>query len=682
LVTDPRGLQLDWHRLTYQQLVDLLDDNRFAVRERATEQLRRSGAAAIDLLSSVFESATSADHATTNGRGSQGSSLRKRLGAVWTLCRMDQIEARTATRIALNDTSSDVRQAAVVSAGLHRDAAALPMLRKCLAEDEAPAVRREAANALGRIGDAQAVAKLLDTLRHSAKHAGDALPAASTAFLDHAAVLALIRIADARATRAGLVDANARVQRGALIALDQMPAGNLQVDDVVPLASSPDADLQRAAVTILIRHLDWDFAVAELLDRWLSQQALNEEIRQILTETLRAFHDAPAVQQRVERRLNNNAAVATPVLCDLLNAVAASGLEKPPTGWRHAIQQLVSHRDESVCLAALRAIETLKLDDAIDPVKRLIESDGVTTRTRIAAVRTAAILRQSISDDEMAVLVSQLEPEVPVPQRLAALEVVEAVRPDAQQLPRLTPFVSQAGPIEMPHLLRAFAGCRDADVGMALVDALNEPSIEVSAELLSETLQRYPDSVRERSAPLMDRLREASTRQAERLTELDASLSRMHGSVERGRELFFGKANCHLCHQVSNQGGKVGPDLTAIGDIRSQRDLLEAVLVPSASFARGYESISVILTDGQVLSGLVGRETPDELVLNGVRESKPIEIRVARDQIDELSLGRVSLMPDGLERQLTLQELSDLFAYLGGLHSPMSLGVAATARAN
>ena len=144
----------------------------------------------------------------------------------------------------------------------------------------------------------------------------------------------------------------------------------------------------------------------------------------------------------------------------------------------------------------------------------------------------------------------------------------------------------------------------------------------------------------------------------------------MPGSSERGRALFFNKASCHLCHQVNDQGGKIGPDLTTIGAIRSQRDLLEAIFVPSASFARGYEPVNVTLTDGRVISGLMGRETPSELILNGVQDNKPIEIRVERDQIDDLNLGRISLMPEGLERQLTLQELSDLFAFLSSLRSP------------
>ena len=62
------------------------------------------------------------------------------------------------------------------------------------------------------------------------------------------------------------------------------------------------------------------------------------------------------------------------------------------------------------------------------------------------------------------------------------------------------------------------------------------------------------------------------------------------GNASRGREVFFGsKAACSACHFILGVGGHVGPDLSRIGEGRTSRDLLEAILYPSASFARGFE---------------------------------------------------------------------------------------------
>jgi putative heme-binding domain-containing protein len=124
-----------------------------------------------------------------------------------------------------------------------------------------------------------------------------------------------------------------------------------------------------------------------------------------------------------------------------------------------------------------------------------------------------------------------------------------------------------------------------------------------------------------------------------------------------------------LCHTVAGRGGKVGPDLSAIGEIRSRRDLLEAVAFPSAAFARGFEPVSVALTDGRVMTGLSGRESAEELVLNVVEDNKPIEVPIRRESIEEVKLGPVSTMPSGLDRQLPPAELSDLIGFLEQLRT-------------
>ena len=153
-------------------------------------------------------------------------------------------------------------------------------------------------------------------------------------------------------------------------------------------------------------------------------------------------------------------------------------------------------------------------------------------------------------------------------------------------------------------------------------------------------------------------------KQQARLAELQDVLA--GGEIQRGRDLFFGnkKAICATCHAVQGQGGKFGPDLTKIGAIRSPRDLLEAIVFPSASFARGYEPFTVATDEGQVISGIIARETADAIYLfNNSR----VEVRVSRSSIESLSQSAVSIMPEGMDVQLGPQELADLIAFLGSL---------------
>ena len=127
--------------------------------------------------------------------------------------------------------------------------------------------------------------------------------------------------------------------------------------------------------------------------------------------------------------------------------------------------------------------------------------------------------------------------------------------------------------------------------------------------------------------------------------------------MRRGQAVFNGtKAACSSCHAIGYLGGKVGPDLTQIGKIRTERDLLESIVFPSASFVRSYEPVQVTTKSGKMYNGLVRQDTSDEIVLaTGVNQ----EARIARDDIEEIQPSKVSVMPAGLDQQLTVRELAE-----------------------
>ena len=154
---------------------------------------------------------------------------------------------------------------------------------------------------------------------------------------------------------------------------------------------------------------------------------------------------------------------------------------------------------------------------------------------------------------------------------------------------------------------------------------------------------------------------EKLARQERRLDELAAFLPK--GDVERGEKLFNNRdrSKCIICHMKGEKGVRLGPDLTWIGAIRSERDLLEAIVYPSVSIARYHETVNVLTKHGDAVSGLLVRETVDEMFLSsaeGVVQSIPYrEIRQAR-------YSDASLMPEGLDQLLNPEEIADLVAYL------------------
>jgi putative heme-binding domain-containing protein len=108
----------------------------------------------------------------------------------------------------------------------------------------------------------------------------------------------------------------------------------------------------------------------------------------------------------------------------------------------------------------------------------------------------------------------------------------------------------------------------------------------------------------------------------------------------------------------------VGPDLSHIGSVRSPRDLLEAIGYPSATFARTFEPYTVKLKDGTIEAGIIARESGNTLFLTtGPRSTK----RIPRPQIADVRPSQISIMPQGLDAQLSREELADLVAFLASL---------------
>jgi putative heme-binding domain-containing protein len=137
------------------------------------------------------------------------------------------------------------------------------------------------------------------------------------------------------------------------------------------------------------------------------------------------------------------------------------------------------------------------------------------------------------------------------------------------------------------------------------------------------------------------------------------------GSAERGRKVFFGqKVPCATCHRIAADGGQIGPDLTKLGAIRAGRDILESIVLPSSTIAQGFESYVIATSDGRIVTGLIARQTADTLF---VRDSSGAELRLRRDQVQEMNRSPTSLMPEGLDKQMTKEEFRDLLAFLQSL---------------
>ena len=134
------------------------------------------------------------------------------------------------------------------------------------------------------------------------------------------------------------------------------------------------------------------------------------------------------------------------------------------------------------------------------------------------------------------------------------------------------------------------------------------------------------------------------------------------GDAARGMKLFNDqKLICANCHSVDGSASKAGPDLFAAGDAFGRRDLVEALLQPSATIAPGYGTVVVETKAGALFQGVLKQKTDAGLQLMGV-DGKLVSIPDA--DIREQSGLPISLMPEGLQANLTVQEFNDVIEYL------------------
>ncbi len=133
---------------------------------------------------------------------------------------------------------------------------------------------------------------------------------------------------------------------------------------------------------------------------------------------------------------------------------------------------------------------------------------------------------------------------------------------------------------------------------------------------------------------------------------------RMKGDPAAGAAVF--KKLCITCHRLGNEGVEVGPDLASLND-KSPESLLSAILEPNRALESKYAAFTVATVDGRVLNGLIASESATSVTLR--RQEGKDEV-LLRSDIDEMTASGQSLMPEGLEKDLTPRDLADLIAYI------------------
>ena len=269
---------------------------------------------------------------------------------------------------------------------------------------------------------------------------------------------------------------------------------------------------------------------------------------------------------------------------------------------------------------------------------------------------------------------------------------IEAIRTllDKGQLALIGSSVRSGDPAEADETLAALATAADARTVELLMDAVEDAELSLSArrgairalggvrpgglalQKMAETGE-YDPLLKEALAATLHSARWKDVRaQAVKLFPLPpgrdseplpplSELLEKKGDVVSGRIAFHSTGTCAKCHVVNGIGLNIGPELSEIGRKLSKPALFESVLYPSAAISHNYETWTVLDVNGNITTGLLVSETPDEIQL---KDEKGLVRTIAVADIDERARQPISLMPADLQKVLSVQELVDIVEFM------------------
>ncbi|HJT33963.1 MAG TPA: PVC-type heme-binding CxxCH protein, partial [Pirellulales bacterium] len=187
------------------------------------------------------------------------------------------------------------------------------------------------------------------------------------------------------------------------------------------------------------------------------------------------------------------------------------------------------------------------------------------------------------------------------------------------------------------------------------------PAVALDAARRQRLLDHPDEKIRDQARTL---LAGSTDPNREKVVEQYRAATQLTGDAARGAAVF--KKSCASCHKLDGVGHAIGADLSALSN-RSPEAMLVAIFDPSRAVEAKFLSYTAVTADGRTFNGILASEAGNSVTLLAA-DGK--QINLLRSELDELAGSTKSLMPEGLEKDLTPQDTADLLAYLGGFKPP------------
>lgn len=646
-VADARGSGIAWQTAKTSYLAELLGDARPTVRQRAIDELSRRGTAAIETLEQVL---VASQQTQNGGVVATVHESERGLGALWAACRIEHDSARKLIRDALDHPDDSIQQAALHAVSVWRDDRAKQDVEAIIQQNTNPATLRAAAEALGRIGNAESVRHLLAAL--GSDHVSDRV-------LEHSLIYAAIEIGEPAPLIAALRNPSRNIQYGALTAIVALPDVVLPVGEVRRLLTSEGSDGSKAEKIALL--------AAQLVNATPQHgEAFAAAIRtrkhnQSTARLAGSMAAIPAVRDLVSTWFSDET-MDEEFLTLLVSELPAQALSPPQdASWSSLLLELLDREYDHAAETMLRRTMENNVSltfDVMDRLAKIAASPASQSAMRLIAARQL----RSLDSPTFEFVLQQLGPEASVELRSEAAVTIANTTLTSDQLFALADAQQNVGPLELSQTLDVFQKQTEPELGRRLFVALakNPAARGIPARRLQQLAQPFGADIVSLAKPLWEANEVTDEEKRLHLEELLANLP--SGEIHRGHEVFHSKAAaCFACHALGYRGGRVGPDLSRIGRVRTRQDLLEAIIYPSASLVRSYEPFLVVTKDGVQHTGILADQAADRIVLQCNATERNV---LHRDEIDSIVPSSVSIMPAGIDKQLSRQQLADLMAFL------------------
>ena len=581
--------------------------------------------------------------------------------ALWQLARAitessDNTMAKERIIACLADSDPSVQQVASNIVGLNRWTAAASALVTVL-ESREPATVRSALESLGAVGDSNCLKPILKAM---ARFSEDRL-------VKHSGIHALMEIGEVDSLISIAMETDSDSDLNATVyALNQLgKIPNKLLPRLVPRMAGSNPALRDLAVECLAKNPQGvAFSVPFLESAWKNEHAdqLAAGVRIVLAGRTNSI-----LLARVAQWMQVASSVSPKQQDFLLACLQQISGDRVPAEWSTPLSAWIRIASNETLLKIASSIRKAKFSDE--------DRTDITVELR---ARAEACLK-SAPEVAIATLASCPSHSLPLSDPCSSFVVEQLVAPESKfasqadaalsrselHVESARNLVSRLELVPSLHLQTAIdtlLRCTNADIDRILLEKLpSVPAIKTLAvEKVVASVNRRSDEVKKQWLAMM----QAAIRPPENIAkELDSWLKRLPmGDAKKGYQIFSNaKAACSSCHQIGYVGGKLGPELSSIGRTRTRRDLVEAIVYPSLRMAQGYNPIRIRTVDGEVLNGLLSKQTETHIeLLCGADKLS----RVEKSEIEEQSESQQSVMPSGLDQQISLDDFADLLAFL------------------